>query len=370
MKRPARSLLLDLLLATAFLLEMLAERASVAGELGDRLPLAVLLSTVQAAAVAARRSTPLSAYLIATAALSAEALWVLDSPISPYANLFGLYALGLYGTRGRAWAGPFIALAGMAGYFTGSEGARTYPAIPAGVLFLWLLAWAIGYGTARRQEEREAARARLHREAVSGERARMARELHDLVGHTVNVMLVQAGAARRLLDREPEHTRTVLTELEQTGRDALDELDRVLAALRHQPDPGADDPSGRPGLADLDLLTGRMDRAGLTVGLRLDPVALARLPRSIDVSAYRIVQEALTNTVKHARAASADVSVRRLGDRLEIEVSDDGRGPVEGYVPGRGLIGIAERVSMLGGSVEHGGGDRGGFRVHAVLPVR
>ncbi|MFI5527796.1 sensor histidine kinase [Kitasatospora sp. NPDC051853] len=374
MTRPSRSLLLDLLLAAAFLAAMLTERLSAAPELGDRLPLAVLLSTVQAAAVAARRSTPLSAYLAATAALSAESLWVLSSPVAPYANIVGLHALGLHGTRARAWAGPFIALAGMAGYFTGSEGARAYPAIPAGVLFLWLLGWAIGYGTARRLEEREAARARLHRDAVSGERARMARELHDLVGHTVNVMLVQAGAARRLLEREPERTRTVLTELEQTGRDALDELDRVLAALRHEPEREPerepDDPSGRPGLADLGRLTGRMDRAGLTVGLRLEPGAAARLPRSIDVSAYRIVQEALTNTVKHGRAASADVSVRRLGDRLEIEVSDDGRGPAEGYVPGRGLIGISERVSMLGGSVEHGGGDRGGFRLHAVLPVR
>ncbi|MGW4651012.1 sensor histidine kinase [Kitasatospora sp. NPDC004289] len=370
MTRPSRSLVLDLLLAAAFLAAMLVERVSAAPELGDRMPLAVLLSTVQAAAVAARRSTPLSAYLAGTAALSAESLWVLTSPVAPYANIVVLHALGLHGTRARAWAGPFIALAGMAGYFTGSEGARTYPAIPAGVLFLWLLGWAIGYGSARRLEEREAARARLHREAVSGERARMARELHDLVGHTVNVMLVQAGAARRLLEREPERTRTVLTELEQTGRDALDELDRVLAALRHQPEQDPDDPSGRPGLADLGRLTGRMDRAGLTVGLRLDPGEVARLPRSIDVSAYRIVQEALTNTVKHGRAATADVSVRRLGDRLEIEVSDDGRGPAEGYVPGGGLIGISERVSMLGGSVEHGGGDRGGFRLHAVLPVR
>lgn len=192
----------------------------------------------------------------------------------------------------------------------------------------------------------------------------MARELHDLVGHTVNVMLIQAGATRRLLDRDPERAREVLGQLEDSGRDALEELDRVLGLLRRTEPAGS-----RPRLGDLSRLTERMAQAGISVAAQVDP-GRDELPSSIDMSAYRIVQEALTNTVKHARAGSADVTVRRVGDRLDIEVSDDGQGAGNGYEPGRGLLGIAERVSILGGRLEHGQGEQGGFRLHVSLPVR
>ncbi|MFI9273532.1 sensor histidine kinase [Kitasatospora sp. NPDC052896] len=379
----------DRALAAVFLAAMLVERVGAAPRIGARMPVAVALSVVVAGALALRRTAPLTSYLVGSAALSAEALFVLPSPVSPYANLVGLYSLGLYATRGRARLAPVIVLLGIAAYFTGA--ARTYPVIPAGVLFIWLLAWAFGYGTARRQEEREAARRQLRQRVVDAERARIARELHDLVGHTLNVMLVQAGAARRLIDRDPRQTRELLSGMEHTGREALEELDRVLGLLRRggpaspgaavadgpspsgrppgaESDAAADGPSLQPGLGEVARLVGRMEQAGIRVTARIDPAA-RRLPRSIDMSAYRIVQEALTNTVKHGRANRAEVTVRRDGDVLDIEVLDDGLGASGGYVPGRGLLGIAERVSMFGGSVEHRGGERGGFRLHAVLPI-
>ncbi|MFJ5120647.1 sensor histidine kinase [Kitasatospora sp. NPDC088548] len=381
---PIRTSPLDTALACAFLGAMVVERLGAAAGLRTGIPLALALSAAVAGPLAVRRTLPLAGYLIGSAALSAEALFVLPSPLTPYANLIGLYSLGLYATRRRAWLGPFAALLGMAAYF--ADFGHAYPVIPAGVLFFWLLGWAFGYGAARRAEERDAARSLLRQRVVAEERARLARELHDLVGHTVNVMLIQAGAARRLLDREPDRTRELLSGLEHTGREALDDLDRVLGLLRRSagapeqggPDgrtdpadrtgPADDEPLLQPGLADLGRLTGRIGQAGIRVTVRVDPAA-RQVPRSIDVSAYRIVQEALTNTVKHAQAGSADVTVQCAGGALDIEVCDDGRGAAPGYAPGRGLLGIAERVSVLGGSVEHERGERGGFRLHAVLPI-
>ncbi|QMU69842.1 sensor histidine kinase [Streptacidiphilus sp. P02-A3a] len=351
---------LDLALAAAFLAALLADRFGAAARIGGRMPLALALSVLIAAALGARRSAPLAGYLAGSAALSAEALFVLPSQVSPYANLVGLYSLGRYATRARARLGPVVVLLGMAAYFSGTG--HRVPVLPAWVLFVWLLAWALGYGEARRQEEREAARRVLRAQVVADERVRIARELHDLVGHTLNVLLVQAGAARRLLDRDPERTRGLLGTMEHTGREALEELDRVLGLLRR------DEPDLSPGLAQLGSLARRMEQAGIQVTARVDPAAY-RLPRPLDLSAYRIVQEALTNTVKHGRAARAEVSVRRERDVLDVEVRDDGVGADPGCAPGRGLLGIAERAREFGGSVEYGAGERGGFRLHAVLPI-
>jgi signal transduction histidine kinase len=357
--RPSAAVL-DVALAAAFLAAMVVERFVAGARIGDRMPAALALSVLIAGALAAHRRYPLAAYLAGTAALSAEALFIAPSQVSPYANLLGLYSLALRGTRARARLGPVIVLPGMVAYFSGFT--HTYQVVPAAVLFIWLLTWAVGYGWARRQEAQEAARRLLRNRVVADERVRIARELHDLVGHTLNVLLVQAGAARRLLDRDPEQTRDLLGTMEHTGRQALEELDRVLGLLRE------DEPDPRPGLAQLASLTARMEQAGIRVTTRIDP-AVGRVPRPLDVSAYRIVQEALTNTVKHGRAARAEVSVRCDGAVLDVEVRDDGVGAAGGYVPGRGLRGIAERVREFGGSVEHGAGERGGFRLRAVLPI-
>jgi signal transduction histidine kinase len=363
---------LDAGLAAGFLALLVIERVNAAGRIGDRMPTAIALAVVIVGSLAARRRMPLSAYLLSSAAMLVEARFVFVSAVTPNANLIAVYSLGLYATRRRAWWGPVTVVVGNLVYFT-SIHSLSVSAV-TGPLVLWLLAWAFGYGNARRQEEREAARLVLRERVVADERAHIARELHDLVGHSLNVMLVQAGAARRVLDRDPQQTRELLTSLESTGREAFEELDRVLGLLRPSTgtSPPGSAPTGEPelhpGLADLSRLTDRIRQAGLRITMHID-TAGHDVPRSVDMSAYRIVQEALTNTVKHSRAGSADITVVHRGQLLDIEVCDDGRGAVDGYAIGRGLLGINERVSMFGGVVEHGGGERGGFRLHAVLPI-
>ncbi|WP_344406303.1 sensor histidine kinase [Dactylosporangium fulvum] len=340
-------------LAVATFVALVAVPGSEAAPTAGTLVLTALIS----GALALRRRAPLTGYLIGTAALVAEALWIAPGQLSPYANLIGLYSLGQYGSRRRSLWGPFIALAGVLGYFAGTDTPQT---VPAGVMFTWLLAWAAGYGVARRREQQAAARERLRREAVADERTSIARELHDVVGHAVTVMLVRAGAARVVLERDPEQARQMLTGLEQTGREALDQLDLLLGALRSTA-------GAQPGTDDLARLAERMTEAGMTVTVRLEPPD-QELPRSLDGSVYRIVQEALTNALRHGRAGAADVLVRTDGTAVEVDVRDDGRGPVPGYQPGRGLLGITERVAELAGTVEHAGNGTG-FHVRAVLPL-
>ncbi|MBB5872994.1 signal transduction histidine kinase [Allocatelliglobosispora scoriae] len=355
---PARTL--DVALAAGMLAGMVADQLGMAAELGPMLPVAIVYAAVIAGSLALRRRAPVTAYAIGTAALAGEALWVMSDGLAPYANIIGLYSVGLYATRGRALWGPVLVLPGVLAYFARLDSS---PTLPVGVLFAWLLAWAAGFSGARRRERQEAARSLLRFTAVAEERARIARELHDLIGHTVNVMLVQAGAGRVVLDSDPGKARELLLSVEQTGRDALDELDRVLGALRQ--DTG---PDQQPGLAELARLAQRMAAAGMAVTVLVEP-SVGELPRSVDLSAYRIVQEALTNALRHGRAARATVSVSRNGPDLRLEVADAGRGPLPGYRPGRGLLGIAERAALFAGTVEHGRGDGGGFRVRAALKV-
>ncbi len=360
------ALAVDLALGAVFLILLLIERLVVAPVPVAKLPAAVVLGIALAAGLALRRRVPLTAYMLNLAALMLAALATPPSVLSPYANMIGVYSVGLYATRPRALASLVITIPSVFGYFAIVERPFRLSSV-GGVLFLWVLAWTIGYGSARRREEQQMARRLMRRQVVADERARVARELHDLIGHTVNVMLVQAGAGRRVLDRDPAKARELLVSMEQTGRDALTELDRVLGILR-QDNPDADSQESAPGLADLPDLAQRMTQAGIHVSVELDP-ELSQLPRSLDLSAYRIVQEALTNALKHGEAVSASVAVRRDGQALHIEVRDNGRGASPGYVPGRGLLGIGERVALFGGSIEHGAGEHGGFRLRALLPL-
>lgn len=370
------ALVVDASLGAIFLIMLLVERLVVAPVPHASIPVAVAVAIGIAGGLALRRRVPLAAYVLNSAALIVGVLAMPPSPLSPYANLIGLFSVGLYATRRRAWWGLVGFLAVMPAYFA-AVGPPYRPTPIGGVLFVWALAWAVGYGSARRREEQRAARRLMRQQVVADERARIARELHDLIGHTVNLMLVQAGAGRRVLDSDPEKTRELLVGLEQTGRDALTELDRVLGVLRRDrrgadsrdvDSAGADGREIAPGLADLPDLAQRMTQAGIRVSVQVEP-ELSQLPRSLDLSAYRIVQEALTNALKHGEAVSAGVTVRRDGQVLVIEVRDDGRGAHSGYVPGRGLLGIGERVALFGGSLEHGPGERGGFELRALLPL-
>jgi len=204
------------------------------------------------------------------------------------------------------------------------------------------------------------------RVAAAEERVRIAREMHDVVGHSVSVMVVQAGAERLALGEERPPTREALLAIERTGREALAEMSRLLGILRKEGEGLALAP--RPSLARVDALVQTVRDAGVPVELRVEGEQTA-LPPGVDVSAYRILQEALTNVVKHAGPARASVVVRYGRRVVEVEVTDDGRRSLNGNATGYGLAGMRERVELHGGTLEAGSGSEGGFTVKARLPL-
>jgi len=327
------------------------------------------LTLVLAGCLVVRRRFPLAALVVGTAALVAESFLHVMTVLSPLATLVLAYAVGQYATPARARWGPPVIIVAVVGVFAGTPGlAYTNPADLVSILLVWLMVWGLGYSTARRREEQERARRALECQVVAEERVRVSRELHDVVGHTVSLLVVQAGAARLTLDRDPAMARSLLEGMERVGRSTLADLDRVLGALRSDPTELRDAPAPpAPGLASLPELVTRFAESGVDVRLRLDPAL--RLPRDLELSTYRIVQEALTNTLKHAAPCSATVVVERVNGSVVVEVSDSGPGVGPTERRGRGLVGIAERVSMSGGVLEHGNADSGGFRLRALLPV-
>jgi signal transduction histidine kinase len=219
-----------------------------------------------------------------------------------------------------------------------------------------------------RAERAERDRAAEARRAVAAERARIARELHDVVAHHVSVTVVQAGAARQVLDTDPERTRSALVAIEDAGRRALTATPSLLRALRTDDADEARAP--QPTLADLADLVAGVTAAGLPVTLRIEG-AQRPLPPSLDLSAYRIVQEALTNSLKHAGPARAEVVIRYGREDLEVTVIDDGDGALRPRVAGsgHGLVGMQERVALFGGELHTGAPPQGGFAVRARLPL-
>jgi signal transduction histidine kinase len=231
-----------------------------------------------------------------------------------------------------------------------------------------------GYALRVRAEQAEAAeeratRAERDREvatriAIAEERARIARELHDIVAHAVSVMVLQVGAVRHKLPDTLADGREALKGVEQAGRTALTEMRRLLSAMRRDGDEAELVP--QPGLEALDLLLQDVGRAGLPVQLHVDGEPFP-LPRAIDLSAYRIVQEGLTNALKHARATHADVTIRYAPDELELEVRDNGLGSTTSDGLGHGLVGVGERVKIYGGEMT-AGSNEGGFVLSTRLP--
>ena len=230
-------------------------------------------------------------------------------------------------------------------------------------------AWAAGFALKRKLAEVDARRLEAEeqaRTAAEEERGRIARELHDVVAHSVSVMTVQAGAVRRLLAPEQAREREALLTVEETGRQALTEMRRLLGVLRQDGESPALAP--QPGLATLDALVQQVRDAGLPVELSVEGDRTA-LPPGVDLSAYRIVQEALTNTLRHAGPARAWVAVRYRADEVEVEVANDGRSNESGDGYGHGLIGMRERVSLCGGDLSAGPRPGGGYTISARLPV-
>ncbi len=202
--------------------------------------------------------------------------------------------------------------------------------------------------------------------AVVEERSRIARELHDVISHSVSVMVIQAGAARHTLDSADEEVRESLQSIETAGREALAELRRLLGILRRPDDEPALAPV--PGLARVGVLIEQMREAGLPTELRVEGEPAGIAP-GVDLTAYRIIQEALTNSLRHAGPAKAQVSIRYRPHELDLEITDDGRGgTAQADGTGNGLAGMRERVSLYGGTLDAGRGDAG-FTVHARLPA-
>ena len=238
------------------------------------------------------------------------------------------------------------------------------------------ISWLGGFALRERAEEAEAAEARAAkaerereaaaRIAVAEERARIARELHDIVAHAVSVMVLQVGAVRHKLPQALAEDRQALEGVEQAGRAALAEMRRLLGAMRH--DGQELELTPQPGLDGLDSLLEEVGRAGLPVQLHLDGDAFP-LPRAMDLSAYRIIQEGLTNALKHAQASHADVTLRYRTDELQIEVRDDGNGTATNDGLGHGLVGVRERVNIYGGEMTAGTATGGGFILGARLPL-
>ncbi|MFC4534860.1 sensor histidine kinase [Sphaerisporangium dianthi] len=229
-----------------------------------------------------------------------------------------------------------------------------------------VIAWLVGRSVRQTREHAEALLATATARAVADERLRISRELHDTVAHSIGVIALQAGAARRVIDTRPRRASQALGDIETVGRETLSGLRRMLGALRHSEQGQPLDPA--PGLADLDKLAATTTDAGVHVEVRwLGGRRL--LPPEIDVTAYRIIQEALTNVARHAGTGRCRVSIECRDDELALEVLDGGRGPRLKADGGYGLIGMRERVTMLGGSFSAGPRPEGGFRVAARLPL-
>jgi signal transduction histidine kinase len=289
--------------------------------------------------------------------------------------VFIVYSTAAHTAGRRSYAGAALVIAlqligygpSLPGSFNQAFGEWVFYAIA------WVLGKAMRYREVRgdrleaRTVELEEQRENQIQSAIADERARIARELHDIVAHSVSLMVLQAGAARQALDRQPGKAREPLLSVEATGRSAMSELRRLVAMLRQ---PGEEDQlAPQPSLRHLDLLVGQMREAGLRVELESSG-AFESIPPGVDLSAYRIAQEGLTNVLKHAEATRVELYVHADGSSVEVMIEDDGHGPAGNgsVVGGHGLIGMRERVNLFGGRFEAGRGTDGGFRVFARLP--
>jgi signal transduction histidine kinase len=343
------------------------------------LALAYALALVHTLPLAARRRFPGAVLALSVASGLAVAVLGVPPVVLGLGLWVAVYSVAAYGDR-------WVSLAGLAAAELGSAAVQFTPGrfqnptvVSNGLIIgaAWLLGHFVGgrraYTAQLEQTAKlERARAELARRAVAEERLRLARELHDVVAHSISVIAVQSGVGAHVAHSQPEEAAKALAAIETTSRAALTELRRLLGVLRQEGEPQGD-LAPVPGLSDLDSLLVEVAKAGLGVRLRVEGKP-SPLPAGIDLSAYRIVQEALTNVVKHAGPARAQVTIRYHDQEVMVEVTDDGRGVTAPTGDGRarvghGLIGMRERVQVFGGDLEIGPHPGGGFRVAARLPL-
>ena len=345
---------------------------------GTNEPLAIVLALASTVPVAWRARWPILAAAIVFAANGGSVIAAAPhgAAFQPFVALVLVaYSVGSRTDNVRAAVAAPLLVAVAGGMFIAAlaAGQSEGNVVPS---FLWLVATgAVGRvvrSWRRRAVELEQANRELAEQrelqaeaAVAVERGRIARELHDVVAHNVSMIVVQAGAAARVLEGTQPHVRQALDAIESTGRATVDEMRRLLGVLRA--DDGGAALSPQPGLADLERLVANVSDAGLAVSMHVEGSPLP-LPAALDVTAYRIAQEALTNALKHAGAASAELTVRYGAAAIEIEVRDNGTANGAGIGTGHGLVGMRERAALWGGRLEAGRtGD--GWRVRAWLPV-
>jgi signal transduction histidine kinase len=325
----------------------------------------------------ARRRFPFAApaalWVVALVISFVDGRLVVFTTAATVAGLIAAFLLGNLPDRAQARTGLVVVLGAAVILMYNSPSHTTGELVIVPALFFvgWLAGFALRQRAAQAEEaEDRAARAERERAvatriAVAEERARIARELHDVVAHSVSVMVLQVGAVRHRLPQSLSEDREALQDVEKAGRGALAEMRHLLGAMRDGEDVEL---APQPGLDSLDALVERVGRAGLSARLHVEGDAV-ELPRAVELSAYRIVQEGLTNSLKHANASRADVTVRYGAKDLELEVRDDGAGTSSGDGLGHGLVGIGERVKIYGGEMSAGAGAEGGFVLTARLPL-
>jgi signal transduction histidine kinase len=376
-----RALTVDVLIAVGVaLVQLLGLTLSLAiGRSAAWRPLdawAYLLLTAGPAALVLRRRRPLWALAVAVAASVAYAARTYPEGPSGLAIYVALWTAATIVPRRQAWlaaAGTAAVVAGIELFLYGDtmfEGEPLYAAVTVFAAMWWgeaVRARRAYVAELRDRAERaERTREEEARRRVDEERLRIARELHDVVSHTIGVISVQAGVAAHLLQRRPDKAADSLAAIRQASDEALGELHAMLGVLRAGDDGGAP-LTPAPGLADLDALVAQAAGAGVEVRVAVEGEP-RRLPSAVDLACYRVVQESLTNVVRHAGASRAEVTVTHRDDGVVVEVVDDGRGG-NGNGSGQGIVGMRERARALGGTLEAGPRSEGGFRVQASLPV-
>ena len=339
-----------------------------------------LLGLLATAALAFRCTYPLAAFLVTISSLLAIAAvggeFDNQSALMVVVLVFSLYSYGANARGRQAWAAAVVMPLVIAQFVTDDGDSFHWGDIVFGSFILggpWLAGVMMRLRREREQSltrrtvELERDQDERARAAVAEERARIARELHDVVAHAISVVVVQARGGRKVLATDPDASRTAFDSIERTGEQALGEMRRLLGMLRDDDEEQSRAP--QPSLDRLEALADEMRASGLPVELEVEGIPNG-IPPGIDVSGYRIVQEALTNVLKHAGPAVARVDVRYAADAVEITVADDGSGGLTGAGTGNGLLGITERVAVVGGEIDAGPQPDGGFVVHARLPYR
>ena len=369
------SIFLALVFTAAGLVELLTRTSVSAGYHDDSTTL-IVLTVASGLSLAALWWSPLASLIGAVALLAAQALAGYEFTAAAVGVVIvASFATVTFDTARRAIAAGFAVAAGLVVVLIAlpSFSWKTALATWLALSLVWVVAVVIRVyrGSIERAERRAALfaadREARAREAVIEERARMARELHDSVGHALNVVVLHAGAAQRMVETKPALAREALESIETAGRQALGDIERMLGILRAPDDETSYDKT--PGMSQLETLCEQVREAGLPVELTVAG-EVHPLPASLDLTAYRLVQESLTNTLKHAGKTRALVRVEYGEDALSIEVLDDGRGVTPTTVGGgRGLVGMRERVATFRGELVAGPRAEGGFAVRARLPL-